>query len=70
MSDSMNMMSRLNIDMSRVSKHSKVNTFGKQLLDFFKNNDMLILNDRAFGNKGVGKPICQLLIMLFGHPLL
>ena len=55
MSDSTDMMSRLNIDIKRVSKDSKVNTFGKQLIEFCKNNDMLILNGRAFGDKGVGK---------------
>ena len=49
----------MNIDKNRVSKHGKVNTFGKQLIDFCKNNDMLILNGRAFGDKGVGKPTCQ-----------
>ena len=36
MPDSIDMMSRLNIDINRVSKDSKVNTFGKQLIDFFK----------------------------------
>ena len=56
MSDSMDMMSRLNFDMNRVSKHSKVNTFGKRLIDFCKNNDTLILNGRDFVDKGVGKP--------------
>ena len=59
MSDSKDMMSRLIIDMNRVSKDSKVNTFGKQLIDFCKNNDMLILNGRDFVDKGVGKPTCK-----------
>ena len=59
MSDSIDMMSRLNIDINRVSKDSKVNTFGKKMIDFCKNNDMLILNGRAFGDKGVGKPTCK-----------
>ena len=36
MSDSIDMMSKLNNDMNRVSKDSKVNTFGKQLIDFCK----------------------------------
>ena len=49
------MMSRLNIDINRVSKVNKVNTFGKQLIEF----DMLILNGRAFSDKGVGKPTCE-----------
>ena len=59
MSDSTDMMSRLNIDINRVSKDSKVNIFGKQLIEFCKNNDMLILNGRAFGDNGVGKPKCK-----------
>ena len=59
MSDSTDMMSRLNIDINRVSKDSKVNRFGKQLIKFSKNNDILILNGRAFGDKDVGKPICK-----------
>ena len=42
MSDSTDMISRLNIDINRVSKDSKVNTFGKHLIEFCKNNDMLI----------------------------
>ena len=58
-SDSTDMMSRLNIDINRVSKDSKVSTFGKQLIEFCNNNDMLILNGRAFGDKGVGKPTCK-----------
>ena len=51
MSDSIDMMSRINIDINRVSRDSKVNTFGKQLIEFCKNNDMLKLNGRAFGDK-------------------
>ena len=51
MSDSIDMMSKLNIDMNRFSKASKVKTFGKQLIDFCKNNGMFILNGRAFGDK-------------------
>ena len=54
MSDSIDMMNRLNNKNIRVLKDSKVNSFGKQLIDFCKNNDMLILNGRAFGDKGVG----------------
>ena len=49
----------MNIDTIRVSKDSKVNSFGKQLIDFCKNNDMLILNGRAFGDKGVGQTTCK-----------
>ena len=54
MSDSIDMMNRLKIDTIRISKDSKVNSFGKQLIDFCKNNAMLILIGRAFGDKGVG----------------
>ena len=36
MSDSIDMMNRFNIDTIRVSKDSKVNSFGKQLIDFYK----------------------------------
>ena len=36
MSDSIDMMGRLNIDINRVSKDSKVNSFGKQLIDYCK----------------------------------
>ena len=54
MSDSIDMMNRINIDTIRVSTDSDVNSFGKQLIYFCKNNDMLMLNGRAFGDKGVG----------------
>ena len=57
MSDSTYMMKRVT-DTNRVSKDSKVNSLGKQLIDFCKNNDMLILNGRAFGDKGVGRSFC------------
>ena len=36
MFDSIDMLNRLDIDWNRVSKDSKVNSSGKQLLDFFK----------------------------------
>ena len=47
MSDSIYMMNRLNIDTIRCSADSGVNSFGMQLIDFCKKNDMLILNGRA-----------------------
>ena len=52
-------MNKLNIDTITVSNDSKVNSFGKQLIDVYKNNDMLILNGRAFGDKGVGQTTCK-----------
>ena len=59
MSDSIDMMNRLSIDTIRVSNDSDVNSFGKQLIDFSKNNDMLISNGRAFGDKGEGQTSCK-----------
>ena len=59
MSDSIDMMNRFNIDTIRVSKDRKVNSFGKQLIDSCKINNMLILNGRAFGDKGVGQTTCK-----------
>ena len=59
MSDSIDMMNRLNINTIRFSKNSKVNIFGKQLIDFCKNNEMFILNGRAFCDKGVGQTTCK-----------
>ena len=61
-------MNKLNIDTISVSNDCKVNSFGndckvnsfgKQLIDVYKNNDMLILNGRAFGDKGVGQTTCK-----------
>ena len=59
MSDSIDMMNRLSIDTIWVSNDSDVNSFWKQLIDFCKNNDMLKLNGRAFGDKGVGQTTCK-----------
>lgn len=57
--DTTDILKRYNLDVQRASKDTKVNTFGKHLIEFCKNNDMIILNGRAFHDKGVGKTTCK-----------
>ena len=44
-----------NLDNHRVSKDVKVNEFGRNIVEFYKSNDMIILNGRVFHDKGIGK---------------
>lgn len=52
-------MKKYDLDIQRVSKDNKVNAFGKHLIEFCKNNDMLIMNGRAFSDKDIGAATCK-----------
>ena len=58
-SDILDILKRSDIDVKRVSKDRTVNAFGRTLLEFCRNSDMVILNGRAFGDKGIGATLCK-----------
>lgn len=58
-SDNVDIMKRFNLDIQRVSNDNKVNAYGRNLIDFCRNNEMFILNGRAFSDKGIGATTCK-----------
>lgn len=52
-------MKRFNLDIQRVSEDNKVNAYGRNLIDFCRNNDMFILNGRAFSDRCIGATTCK-----------
>ena len=52
-------LKQYSLDIERVSQDVKVNEFGRNIVDFCKNNGAIILNGRAFHGKGMGKTTCK-----------
>ena len=52
-------LKQYSLDIERVSQDVKVNEFGRNIVDFCKNNGAIILNGRAFNDKGMGKTTCK-----------
>ena len=57
--DLTNVLKRLNFSIKRSSMGHTVNKVGRDIIDFCKRNDSVILNGRAFSDKNIGNFTCQ-----------
>jgi hypothetical protein len=53
------LLQKLNIDIERKSKNCNRNNFGNILIEFCRNNNMIICNGRVGKDKGVGEFTCK-----------
>ena len=58
-SDIVDQILKYNFALTRKSQDNKVNRFGRSLIECCKSNELIILNGRAFSDKGIGNTTCK-----------
>ena len=58
-SDIVEQILKYNFALTRKSQDNKVNRYGRNLIECCKSNELIILNGRAFSDKGIGKTTCK-----------